>query len=44
MKTILLVQCDIHVLCGRHICAGACAYNIKFMYTSACGDDYSELI
>ena len=36
----------IYMQCGRHICSGALASNVKCMYTSAHGHiiDYSELI
>ena len=35
MKTTLLVQWDIYMQCGRHICSGAYANNVKCMHTSA---------
>ena len=31
------VQWDIYVQCGRYICSGVHAKNVKFMYTSAFG-------
>ena len=33
----IVVQWDKYVQCGRHICSGAYASNVKCMYTSAPG-------
>ena len=46
MYTRVLVQWDIYVWCGRHICSGAYANKVKYMYSSApgCTVDYSKFI
>ena len=46
MKTTVVVQWDIHMQCGRHICSEAYVNNVKCMYTSACADivDCTEFI
>ena len=37
MVTTVEVQRDIYVQCGRHICSGPYASNVKSIYTSASG-------
>ena len=46
METAGVMQWDKYVQCGRHICSGAYANNVKCMYTSAPGHivDCSEFI
>ena len=38
MWSIVVVQWDIHMQYGRHICSGAYVNNLKCMYSSAFGD------
>ena len=46
MQTSIEVKWDIYVQCGRYLCSGEYAHNIKCMYTSTFGliIDCSELI
>ena len=37
MQTTVEVQGDMYVQCGRHICSGAYASNVEYMYNSASG-------
>ena len=34
MQTTVKLKCGLHVECGRHICSGTYASNVKCMYTS----------
>ena len=38
MVTAVVVQWGFCISCGRHICLGAYANNVKCVYASTCGD------
>ena len=40
MLSVVLVQWNVYVQCGRHICSGAYIVNVECMYTSAPGHTF----